>query len=245
MIDFETFRQQVIDDYNNQEGNLTGYDCVVCKNKGFIKYIQNGYLYTRECDCMVIRRAMRLIEKSGLANKIEMFCFDNFKCTSSWQLQVFTKAKEYSSAPKGWFALLGQSGAGKTHLCTAICNEFLQKGVPVKYMLWVDESNHLKQIITDGEEYARTMFEYKNIPVLYIDDLFKSQPTPADIKLAFEILNYRYMRDNLITIITSEMLLNDFPDEAIAGRIKQKCGDNIFELVGKEKNFRFNGGGVN
>lgn len=238
MIDWEEFRKQAIDDWNNKEGDLQGYDCRVCKNKGFIQYIHNGYEYTRECDCMVIRRATRLIEKSGLADKIEMYRFDNFKCTSSWQLQVFTKAKEYALNPKGWFALLGQSGAGKTHLCTAICNEFLQKGIPVKYMLWVDESNRLKQIITDGEEYKVAMDDYKNVKVLYIDDLFKSQPTPADLKLAFEILNYRYMRDDLITIITSEMLLDDLPDEAIAGRIKQRCGDNVFGLVGKEKNFR-------
>ena len=108
----------------------------------------------------------------------------------------------------------------------------------MKYMLWVDESNRLKQIITDSEEYNIAINEYKHIKVLYIDDLFKSQPTPADLKLAFEILNYRYMQDDLITIITSEMLLDNLPDEAIAGRIKQRCGNNIFALVGKEKNFR-------
>lgn len=238
MIDLEEFRQSIIDEYNNKEGDLTGYDCRTCKNKGYIKYKKGIYDYTKECDCMVIRRALALIKRSGLADKIENNKFEQFKCTSSWQLQLFSKAKMYAESPEGWFAVLGQSGAGKTHICTAICNEFLQRGIPVKYMLWVDESNHLKQIITDGEEYARTMFEYKNIPVLYIDDLFKSQPTPADIKLAFEILNYRYNKDNLYTIISSEMMLSEIPDDAIAGRIKQKCGENVLELLGKEKNFR-------
>ena len=37
--------------------------------------------------------------------------------------------------PKGWFVTTGRSGAGKTHLCTAICGELLHRGLPVRYML--------------------------------------------------------------------------------------------------------------
>ena len=38
--------------YNSREGNLTGYDCPICRNKGYIFFMKDGYEYTRECACM-------------------------------------------------------------------------------------------------------------------------------------------------------------------------------------------------
>ena len=67
----------------------------------------------------------------------------------------------------------GQSGAGKTHLCTAVTVHYIRKGKEARYMLWRDEIAQIKAIVTDSAAYAARMDALKKTPVLYIDDLFK------------------------------------------------------------------------
>lgn len=146
---------------------------------------------------------------------------------------------EYARNPVGWFALCGQSGCGKTHLCTAICRELLLAGKNVRYMLWRDEIVRIKQ---GGEEQQRILEDFKNVQVLYIDDLFKSgdaRPTAADINYAFEILNYRYNCPELITILSSELTEDELldVDEAVGGRIYERA--RAFTIGrSREKNYR-------
>ena len=95
-------------------------------------------------------------------------------------------------------------------------------------MLWRDEIVGLKASVTDAEAYEKRISELKNAPVLYIDDFLKVEkgkmPTPADINIAFELLNYRYNNPDLLTIISSELLTTDIIkiDEAVGSRIYEK-----------------------
>ena len=78
------------------------------------------------------------------------------------------------------------------------------------------------------------------VDVLYIDDFFKGKISDTDKTLAFDIINYRF-NNNLVTIISSELLLNDLIniDAAIAGRIKQMAGDYIVQIAyDDERNYR-------
>lgn len=81
--------------------------------------------------------------------------------------------------------------------------------------------------------------------MLYIDDLFKqSSVSDADVKLAFEIIDYR-ARNNLITVISSELDVNDLIeiDEALGGRIVQMTKGNRY-IISKDrkKNYRLRKG---
>lgn len=115
-------------------------------------------------------------------------------------------------------------------------------------MMWREDIERLKANKMDAEVYAEMMDKFKTVPVLYIDDLFKTgkadtlqKPTPADINTAFELLNYRYNKPDLITIISSESQIADLIniDEAIAGRIKERCGDYLINIKpDKTKNYR-------
>ena len=74
--------------------------------------------------------------------------------------------------------------------------------------------------------------------------------TSADMNIAFEMLNFRYTNDKLITVISSEKTISDIVkiDEAIAGRIVERTGlkrfcNNI--LKDPSKNFRFYRGVTN
>jgi DNA replication protein DnaC len=248
------------DSFNKTEGNRheeDGYDCRLCRNKGYIIEIRpyyNGWQQVQvNCKCVDIRNSILRMKKSGLKNIIKDYTFDKFEASEPWQQTIKNAAQEYAKHPEGWFFLGGQSGAGKTHLCTAICRELLLSGKRVKYMLWRDEVVKLKGAVTESDEYTKLIDEYKNTEVLYIDDLFKTgkvdnafqKPTTGDINVAFEIINYRYNNPALLTIISSELSQDELIDidEAIGGRIYEKA--TAFSIgKNRERNYRIKKVGV-
>lgn len=216
---------ETLEDYG-----LGGVDCQVCGNKGYIAKIgEDGVLRTRECACMNTRRSLRAIRSSGMADMLERYSIDNYQTPSAEYASIKDAALDFISSPTGWFFICGQSGSGKTHICTGICSEFIKRGKRTAYMLWRDESAALKAGITDRELYESRVKRLKTVPVLYIDDFWKvgggqERVTGGDINLAFEILNARYNNAALRTIISSELSLNEIIqiDEATGGRIYER-----------------------
>lgn len=250
--DYEQFK---IDGLNNTVGNRNeedGYDCPICKNKGYIvKLVENEGSFSQavaDCKCIPIRNSIMRMKRSGLKDIIKDYTFDKFLDTEPWQKAIKQAAVEYSKNPEGWFFLGGQSGAGKTHLCTAICREFLLGGKRVIYMLWRDEIVKLKAMVNESEEYRDLIDKYKTAEVLYIDDLFKTgkdkdnsvqKPTAADVNVAFEIINYRYNNPSMITIISSECTEDELLDidEAVGGRIYERS--KAFSIgKSRDRNYR-------
>ena len=151
-----------------------------------------------------------------------------------------TDGKQYCFEVETGYLVLRRNGrifitgnSGKTHLCTAICREFLLSGKKVIYMLWRDEVVRLKAIVNDADEYRELIDKYKTADVLYIDDMFKTGKAPdgsnlkitgGDVNVAFEIINYRYNNPSLLTIISSELSEDDLLeiDEATGGRIYER-----------------------
>ena len=236
------YEQFKADGLNASEGNLNdedGYNCSLCKNKGYIVSVReySGGSYNQvctPCKCAQIRKSIMRMKRSGLKDIIKDYTFEKFEDAEPWQKTIKKAAMDYAKEPHGWFFLGGQSGAGKTHLCTAICREFLLSGKSVKYMLWRDDIVKIKGSVTDSEEYSKLIDEFKKVEVLYIDDLFKTgktadqshqRPTAADISVAFEIINYRYNNPNLLTIISSELTEDELIDidEAVGGRIYERA----------------------
>lgn len=232
------------------------FNCRKCDNRGATAEIvqQYGYDYIvhRECECMEIRRAIRRMKASGLEKFVKSHTFDTFRVDEPWQKFIYDKAKSYMAEglEQGrWFYAGGQPGCGKTHICTAIARQVLYK-YPLVYMMWENESKALKGLVTEPGEYAREISKYKGCRVLYIDDLFKptkddfgkvKNPTAADVKLAFEIINYRYI-NQLPTIISSEWAIGALADidEATASRIAERCGEyQIIVDRDRNKNQRF------
>ena len=239
--DYEQFK---VDGLNNTVGNRNeedGYNCKLCKNKGYIIKLKDepdGSFHTvwADCVCVETRNTIMRMRRSGLKNIIKDYTFEKYNATEPWQKTLKESAMQYAEQAEGWFFLGGQSGAGKTHLCTAICREFLLAGRKVIYMLWRDDVVKIKGALkSDSEEdYTKLIDKYKKAEVLYIDDLFKTgknpdgvvqKPTGADVNVAFEIINYRSMDPNLLTIISSECTEDDLLDidEALGGRIIEKA----------------------
>jgi len=243
--------QYEINIYNDLDGdmNLTdGIECSVCKNKGYIAFDKSGYKSLRQCTCMVQRRNKFILEKSGMAVLTKKCTLDSFDTKEAWQMSTKKKAYDYTKTyDKGlWFYIGGQVGSGKTHICVAISGYLMAKGIEVKYMLWRDEITKLKRDqYDDGEAYENRLWKLENVPVLYIDDFFKSdsRPSKAEIDIAFEIINTR-CNNAKPTIISSEYCINGIVeiDEAIGSRIIQMAGEYCIN-IGKDgnKNIRYGG----
>lgn len=253
-MSYEQRVQQDCDEMNALPGNLTGYDCKDCMNRGGSWVIRSGEQIFKQCYCTEIRSSLKRIERSGLADMLEDHTLESFIDTEGWQKTLKQSAENFIADSFGkWFFIGGQNGAGKTHLCTAIVGEFLKAGRSARYMLWKDEVVQLKACVTDDVQYAKLINPLKSVDVLYIDDLFKmprsgdgqsKPPTTGDLNVAFEIFNARYNNKNLVTIISCEHYIDDLTsiDEAVGSRIYQRTKDYC-NIIGRDKsrNYRMKG----
>jgi DNA replication protein DnaC len=257
VIQPEDYAQYRVDEFNKLKGNLNekdGYNCDKCHNKGNIIYLKDGYEYSRACECMEIRRSIKNMERSGLKEVIKKFTLSKYETTLDWQNVVKQSAIDYINQKENfWWFIGGQSGAGKTMICTAIAKEFLLKGQKVKYMLWKEDATKIKASITDKAVYESLLNPFKKAEILYIDDFFKPikgndgnliPPTQADVNLAFEIIDYRKSAD-LRTIISSERYFSEIIDidEATAGRIAEQTTKKFLLAIRRSirNNYRFKG----
>lgn len=257
--DFELDAEKAMcDNFNSRIGDLDKYDhhnCLICKNRGsFMRLNESGFPVNVPCKCMETRKMLRKLKKSGLSTNLQKLSFNSFLAEEPWQEALKKAALNFTQDDQcSWFFIGGQSGCGKTHLCTAITAYYLGLGKSAHYMLWRDEITKIKSAVTDFAEYSKLVDPLKKVDVLYIDDLFKtgniakidsSGPTIADVNIAFEVLNSRYIDENLITIISSELVLKDIAkiDDAVAGRIAEKTGSEKYCLSlpkDSSKNYRY------
>ena len=251
-----------VDVDNCRQGNLNkdGFDCKFCRNKGWIAVVQKEPTYitqaTKLCGCLEVRKMIKNAKASGMGDLLD-HKLENFETTEEWQKTVFQLANEYlESKGDSWFAVLGQSGAGKTMICSAIANKLLKRYKKVKFMTWTEFTEKLKRMRFDADrdEYFE---EFSKVEVLYIDDFLKGSITTdengrlkanaTDVKYAFHLINERYNK-RLVTIISSEYLIDDireYVDEAVAGRINERCREFCLQIrKDKNKNYRFKQGVV-
>lgn len=250
-FDPEEFGRLKAETINNTQGYLKGYDCPKCLNRGIYAVPNGDGVIIHECVCMKARRGMVRLEQSGLKKVIEDLTFENFCATDGWQQRVKQGAMDFAAKPEGWLLFCGQVGCGKTHLCTAVSRQLLLAGYEVRYAPWRDEVAQLKALSLDSERRGVLLRELKKSQVLYIDDFFKSgkgidgmsNPTRADVDLAFEIINFRYI-NNMTTIISTEKSPAELwdIDEAVASRIMEKAKKHIFQIKqNPSRNYRLKG----
>jgi len=249
--------QTKADLYNESIGHLNsidGIDCPLCKNRGYTEVVKDGFRGSIasvlvECQCMKRRKSWRRLQNSGLAGSINRLTFDSFQTPDEWQKRIKAKAMQFVQGQGGkWFFIGGAVGCGKTHVCTAICGELLKQNQSVKYMCWAEESVRLKGKVND-DEFESLIKEYKDVDVLYIDDFFKTRrnrngdvqyPSDADVKLAYQIINSRYISQKT-TIISSEWLIDELMDfdEATSSRVYEMCKGSTLQIDRTgERNFR-------
>lgn len=231
---------------NNESGNLTSYDCPICKNRGFIWHVEDGEKWTEKCKCMKTRAAMTRLNRSGLANAAKNCRLDTFQAAEEWQRVMLDTARAYlADRERNWLFVAGQSGCGKTHICTAVTVKLIRVGLSAHYAQWRELVQRASAVRFDDAKYTALIDPLKRCDVLYIDDLFKTadgkRPPDREFELAFEIINARYVASRAYTIISSEHTLQDLYslDAALAGRIAERCGKYRVQIAKKSgRNYR-------
>lgn len=243
----------------NTTSNPISYKCPRCHDLGlWERQRDDGYTEWVKCECQRVREAEQLLERSGLSAEIAEKKFKTFKVETEWQRAMYDTAIEYGKAyfeakenggKLPWFFIAGQPGCGKTHICTALCDVMLKKEIPVYYMQWITESRRLRAIVNDPA-FDSMLWQYTDIDILYIDDLFKQQGhkdiivTDAEVKVLFEILNARYIQ-NKATIISTEWFLEEElmnVDDGTFSRVYERS-KGFTVTIGREKdrNYRISG----
>jgi DNA replication protein DnaC len=236
----------------NTHSSKTDYKCPKCLDSGWLDFIDvNGNRFAKKCECRIAREAEERLQASGLADAVAVQTFDAFRTDTPVQERTKRDAQQYivdlfdNADPqrKPWLYVGGNPGSGKTHICTAVCGEVLKRNVAVRYMQWLNESRRLKRLVND-EDFEDYVSDYVNVSLLYIDDLLKQKYVPrpefseADIKIAFTILNARYVR-NKPTVISSEWNLIDqlLPaDEGVFSRVYERCKGYIVNVGRDQRN---------
>lgn len=236
--------------------NMT-FECEICKDTGWIETdnittecgaVTNGM---RRCNCVEVKRCKKILEDSGIAEAFREKTIKDFVPKN--QLQTIAKStviefvksfEKIKNTKENSIALLGQVGAGKSHLTIAVGNALLKSGIGVIYMQYREAVTQLKQLIRDEEEFQRTLNKYKNAPVLIVDDLFKGmlrqgKTNESDLGIMFDLINYRYLKKSPV-LVSSEYKMKDliYFDEAIGSRIGEMCKGRVIEFEGKELNHR-------
>lgn len=228
---------------NTSSSNV--YKCLKCKDTTWIAG-EEGY---KRCECYELAHIESLWENFGVKLK-DIKLLREYEPYNDSTKKAKDKAADYirnfdeiKNTRENGFALLGQPGAGKTHIVLAIGKALLEKKISVVYMPYLEVIKELKALAMYQEDYEKLLSRYTRAKVLIIDDLFKdkvkkgriaAELSETDMKHIYPILNYRYL-NYLPTIISSEctpdMLLN--LDEALGGRILETTGKR-FSLTFKE-----------
>lgn len=223
--------------------------CALCMDDGFIRIKEGEYYFVKKCVCLIAKESEQRIRSSGLSHVLDNWTLKSFTTREPYQKQMLDAATRYikaiKSGEKPWLFIGGAVGSGKSHICTAICGELLKMHY-VRYFQWQTDARRLKGYANDPETYDELLNRYLNVEILYIDDLLKTKnagvlnPTDADIKVAFELLNGRYAA-NKPMIITSEWLLSELmdADEGTFSRVFEKTNGFRVEIKReKGRNYR-------
>lgn len=228
----------------------SNYKCEKCRDTSWIK----GKEGLRRCECYELNHIERLWENFGVRIKdIKLLrdyqpYNDLTKAAKDKAADYIRSFEEIQSSRENGFALLGQPGAGKTHIVLAIGKALVEKRIPVVYMPYLEVIKELKALAMYQEDYEKLLSRYTRAKVLIIDDLFKdkvkkgritAELSETDMKHIYPILNYRYL-NYLPTIVSSECTPNMLLelDEALGGRILETTGKRFLQTFKGDCNYR-------
>ena len=221
------------------------YDCPKCEDRGYVFEIQDGYEVAVPCECLEKKQS---IEKLALSNLTEVFrqkTINSFNADKEWQIKAKNEVLRYindflKKETNASLILVGNPGSGKTHLGIGAMLELIDNNVGCVYKEYITMLTDLKQTSMDETDYIRTLEKYINPRVLFLDDFLKGQPTEADRKYIYKIINTRYLKGKPMIISTEKSIKEILMfDEAVGSRIVEMAQNNIITFPrGIENNYR-------
>ncbi len=147
-------------------------------------------------------------------------------------LQIVLKAaQQYAERPRGWLALTGSYGAGKTHLAAAIGHYRDDLGDEVTFVSVPDLLDHLRATFSASSSASldRRFEQVRTSPFLILDDLGTQSSTPWVREKLYQLFNYRYNAE-LPTVITMSQSLEEL-DPRLRSRMLDTRLVTIYALL--------------
>lgn len=192
------------------------------------------------------------MKSSGITEEFRKLSFENFRREGKQRvvidayecaIEYFQEFEEIKKLRQNSIALLGQPGAGKTHLLMATANNLMNISyIPVLYFPYVEGFEDLRD---DFDLLSEKLNHMKKTDVLFIDDLFKPTGTGKDrkprasewqIEQMYAVINHRYL-NHMPIMVSSELDIDEIEqiDEALGTRIRQMCQDFMVIIKGDRK----------
>ena len=235
----------------------TQYKCPYCNDSGWKIVTKNdGREVCKPCECLKRKKAINALNDSGIAEAFQDRTLDNYIPKNEVQAGALSRSKRFVEIFGKYdnmhmnFMLMGQNGAGKTHLSVGIANALIKKNVLVRYVTFHDLltafSNAKKE-----KDLHKVINQYKDADLLVIDDIFRTtirewngqkNPLMSHIDSMFQIIDYRYFKKKGI-VVTCEKTVEELSnmDRAITGRLVEYARGNIIEFKDPKLDHRFYG----
>lgn len=152
-------------------------------------------------------------------------------------VEKYDKIKEMG---KGLYLYSHTKGAGKTHLAISIANALIQKyRVQPLYISSVNLLNEIKKTFqSDNNNTTYDLLQtFKEAEVLIIDDLGVEKATDWSEEIITQIFEER-MNYKRITIITSNIAINQLSKKYPTGRIESRIEKTTFPINMPEESVR-------
>ncbi|WP_185907910.1 ATP-binding protein [Psychrobacillus soli] len=206
------------------------------------------------CPCLEQKQLMRKIQSARIPDDYanvtvkefdpavykDEINVDKAKYAKKVAIRFVEKYYDLREMGKGLYFYSHIKGSGKTHLAISITNALIQKYNVQP--LYISSVNLLSEIKNTFNQHSKTtsydlLIAFKEADVLVIDDLGVEKSTEWSEEILTEILEER-MNYNRLTIITSNIPVEQLSTKYPAGRIESRIENMTFPISMPEESVR-------
>lgn len=217
---------------NSEERAGESNDCPICRGRGWVVldvplgHPDFGKAFPCECklrefNATAGERLFRFCELPESTK--EELTFDRFEVRPGTE-EAYEAARALAEgrAEFKWLTLSGAVGSGKSHLGIAVVLERLKRGRLAKYVYVPDFLDQLRASFQPEAEmsYEELFGRYKDVELLFLDDLGTEHPTSWVQEKLEQLLEHRYIR-RLELVVATNKAANELP-----GRIVDRLRDS-------------------
>lgn len=193
--------------------------CSVCKGAGFVHPLREGSTnYSRVIPCPApncLLESIRAYKRGEPFARIQGVTeprqtFDTFEPIPGTENALkYAKALAQGGSEFIWLLIYGGVGNGKTHLCNAIANQALSRGIDAHIASVADLFSQLRSSM-DDHATDKLMQELKQTFLLILDDLGVEYGTDWEKSKFDELMTSRFANARP-TVLTTNKDITDLP----------------------------------